>query len=72
MGSKYHQISRNEKEMKKKNEKTSRNECLQQKSHQSDKYLGSSPSNILRTIPKMDKRETQTNEPKGKEIDDNA
>ena len=53
-----------------KNKKTSGNKVLWQKSPQQDKRLGSTPSKILRTILKMNQRETQANGPKNKEMDD--
>ena len=56
--------------MPQKNEKTSRNQAQQQKSHQRDKHQGSSLK--YSTILKMDKGGTQTNGPKDKEIDDYA
>ena len=49
---------------------TSRNEALQQKSHQRNKRPGSLPCKVLRTILKMDKTGTQTNRPNDKEIKD--
>ena len=54
------------------NEKTSRNQALQQKSHQRGKHLGSPPCKILVTILKMDERGTQTNGPENKKIDDDT
>ena len=41
--------------------KNSRNQTLQQKSHQRNKHLDCSPCKILRTILKMDKERNQTN-----------
>ena len=65
-----------QKEMKKrvplKNEKTSEKQVLQQKSYQRNKVLGSPTCKILEIILKMDKRGTQTNRAKNKEIDDFA
>ena len=55
-----------------KKKKTSRNQISQQNSHQSNKYLGSPPCGILWIILKLDKRGTQTNRTKYKEIDEHA
>ena len=55
---------RNQKRVPQKNEKSSRNQALLEKSHQMDEHLSSRPCNILGTVPKMDKGGTQTNGPK--------
>ena len=52
------------------NEIPFRNQDLQQKSHQKDKYLGSSSCKILETILDMDKRGTKGNGLEYKEADD--
>ena len=57
---------------KSKDKKTSRNQALKRKSHQWSKHLGSSSCKTLGTILKIDKRGTQTNESKEKEIDDHS
>ena len=59
---------KNEKIVHQKNEKTSRNQALQQNSHQSYEQLDISFCEIFMTILKMDKEETQTNIPKDKKI----
>ena len=53
-----------------KNDKTPWNKVLKQKSHQSDKHLGSPHCKIFRTIFKTDKGGIQTNGPKDKKVDD--
>ena len=45
------------------NDKTSRNQALLQKSHQTDKHMDSPSCKMLGTILKMDKGRTQKNEP---------
>ena len=63
---------RNERKSKKKwnplnNKKTSRNQALQQKSHQKDKHLSRPPCKVIWTILKMSKGENHSNGPKDKE-----
>ena len=55
-----------------KNKKTCWNQTQQQEPHGVNIYLTSTPRKILRTLLKIDKRETQTKRPKYKEINDNA
>ena len=54
------------------NEKTFRNQILQQKNHQRNKYLGSAPSKIPKTILTMDKKKIKTNVPEDKKVDNDA
>ena len=54
------------------NEKTSRNQDLQQKYHQREKHLRIPPLKILGTILKMDKRGTHINGTVDEKIDDDA
>ena len=54
----------------KKRKKTPPNQTLQQKSHQRNRHLDSTPFKILRTILKKDPRGTLTNGSKDKEIND--
>ena len=54
------------------NVKFSRNQALQQKSHQRGKYQGSCPCKILGTLLKMVKGKRQANGPENKKIEDNA
>ena len=63
---------KSKKRLLQKNEKTSRKQTIQQKSHQRNKYLDSLFCNILWTIFQIDKEGTQINGTKDKEIDDNA
>ena len=52
------------------NEEASRNQTLQQESHERDnKPLGCLPCTILGIILKMDMGEMQTNKPKDKKVD---
>ena len=59
-------------EINERNEKTSQNQALYQKSLQGYKYLGINPRNIFETILIMDKGEIQTNGPEDKKIYDFA
>ena len=73
IGSRHYQTSRDERKSKnrvpQKNKKTSWNQALQQKSHQRNKHLGSSPCKIQWTIFKIVKEGTQTNRPKKIDVD---
>ena len=55
-----------------KNEKTSKNQALHQKSYQKNTYFGSTPCNIFGTILKMVLGGIQTNETKDKKVNDHA
>ena len=59
---------KNKKRVPQKNEKVSRDQALQQKSHQRSKHLGSFPYKILGAILKIDKKGTQTNGPEDKKF----
>ena len=54
------------------NEKTARNQALQQKSVQMNEYQGCSPSKTLGTIITMEKERIQKNGPEEKKVDDDA
>ena len=61
---------KNKKRVPQTNKKTSRNQTLQQKSHQRNKQLSCPPCKILGTILKMDMGRTQTNGSEDKKVDD--
>ena len=52
------------------NEKASRSQDLQQKSHQRDKHLGTSCTKIFGSILKMFAADTEANKLKDKKVDD--
>ena len=54
------------------NAKTTRDKTLQQKPHQTNKYLGWTPSKIFGTLSQVDPRGTSTNGPKNKKTNDHA
>ena len=57
---------KNKKRVQQTNERASRNQVLQPKSHHRDKHLGSPPCKILETVLKIDKKVSQTYGPNGK------
>ena len=77
IGSGQNQISGDERKKKLKwvsqeNDKTTRNQTIQQKSNQRDKHQGCSPCKILGTILEMDEKRTLTNGPEKNKTNDDA
>ena len=73
MGSGRHQQSGDERKIRKEYLRwTPGNEALQQKSHQSDKHLVSTPYWIIETNIKMDNGRTLRNRPEDKKVDNDT
>ena len=74
IGSRYYKIGRKEekKNLPQANEKASRKQAMQQKSHQNNKHWGRPFCRILGIILMMDKQGTQTNGSNDKKVEDHA